>query len=57
MEGLESRRWALSTGYRYAGPGGEPSGPEVCWTYRPGYMVEPAGGDGLATSRSELLGF
>ena len=57
MEGLESRRWALSTGYRYAGPGGEPSGPEVCWNYRPGYMVEPAGGDGLATSKSELLGF
>ena len=31
--------------------------PEAYWNYRPGYMVEPAGGDGLATSESELLGF
>ena len=37
--------------------GGEPSRPEVYWNCRPGYMVELAGGDGLATSRSELLGF
>lgn len=57
MEGLASRRWALSSGYRYAGLGGEPSRPEVYWNCRPGYMVELAGGDGLATSRSELLGF
>ena len=57
MEGLESRRWALSTGYRCTGLGGKPLRPEVRWTYGPGYMVEPAGGDGLATSRSELLGF
>lgn len=57
MEGLESRRWALSSGYRYAGVGGEPSVPEACWTYGPDYMVEPAGGDGLATSRGEPLGF
>lgn len=57
MEGLESRRWALSSGYRRAGFGGEPSRPEVRWTYRPGYMVELAGGDGLATSKGELLDF
>ena len=31
--------------------------PEAYWNYRPGYMIEPAGGDGLATSESELLGF
>ena len=31
--------------------------PEAHWNYRPGDMVEPAGGDGLATSKSEPLGF
>ena len=31
--------------------------PEVRWNYGPGDMVEPAGGDGLATSKSEPLGF
>ena len=31
--------------------------PEVHWTFGPGYMVELAGGDRLAMSRSDLLGF
>ena len=31
--------------------------PEVHRNYGPGYLIEPAGGDGLATSESELLGF
>ena len=57
MEGLASRRRALSSGYRYAGVGGEPSVPEAYWTYGPDYMVEPDSGDGLATSRGEPLGF
>ena len=55
MEGLASRRWALSSGYRRAGSGGRPVEPEARWNYRPGDMVEPAGGDGLATSKSEPL--
>ena len=55
MEGLASRRWALSSGYRYAGLGGEPSRPEVYRNYGPSDMVELAGGDGLATSKSEPL--
>ena len=57
MEGISSRRWALLSGYWCAGLGGEPLRPEVRWTYGPDYMVEPAGGDGLATSRGEPLGF
>ena len=57
MEDFESRRWALSSGYRYAGSGGRPLEPEVSRNYGPGDMVEPAGGDGLATSESEPLGF
>ena len=56
MEDFESRRWALSSGYRYAGSGGRPLEPEVYRNYGPGDMVELAGGDGLATSKSEPLG-
>ena len=47
----------MPSGYRCAGLGGEPFRPEVHWTFGPDYMVELAGGDGLATSESELLGF
>ena len=56
MEGLASRRWALSSGYRCAGSGEESLEPEVRWNYGPGYMVELAGGEGLAISERELLG-
>ena len=28
-----------------------------CWTYGPSYLVECTGGDGLATSESDLPGF
>ena len=28
-----------------------------CWTYRPSYIIECIGGDGFATSESELPGF
>ena len=55
MEGLASRRWALSSGYRCAGSGEESLDPEVRWNYGPGYLVELVGGDGLATSESEPL--
>ena len=57
MEGFSSGRWALPSGYRCAGLGGQPFGPEARWTFGPGYSVELAGGDRLATSRSDLLGF
>ena len=56
MEGFASRRWALSSGYRCAGSGEESLEPEVRWNYGPGYMVELAGGEGLAISERELLG-
>ena len=57
MEGLASRRWALPSGYRRGGFGGEPLNPEPRWNYGPGYLVESAGGDVFATSESEPLGF
>ena len=56
MEGFASRRWALSSGYRCAGSGERSLEPEARWTYGPGYLVELAGGDGLAMSESEPLG-
>lgn len=55
VEDFASRRWALSSGYWYAGSGGEPLEPEVYRNYGPSDMVELAGGDGLATSKSEPL--
>lgn len=57
MEDLASRRWALPSGYRCAGLGGEPLRPEVRWTFGPGYLAELAGGDVFAMSGSEPLGF
>lgn len=56
MEGFASRRWALPSGYRCAGSGERSLEPEARWIYGPGYLVEPAGGDGLATSKGDLLG-
>lgn len=56
MEGFASRRWALSSGYRCAGSGELFLDPEARWNYGPGYLVELAGGEGLATSERELLG-